>query len=76
MEVNREELLEQIKLELGLVEREADEFTVKELAEAFNISAPNLTYYLESNEIKYTRRKALADGRRQYVYRIEREKEC
>jgi hypothetical protein len=72
MDMNREELLDQIKQELGLVEREADEFTGRELAGAFNTSFRNLRYFLESNEIKYTRRKALADGRRQYVYRIER----
>lgn len=74
MDMNREELLEQIKIELGLIEREEDEFTAKELADGFNTLVTNLTVYLEINDIPYTRRKALADGRRQYVYKIEREK--
>ena len=71
MDADRQELLDQIKLELGLVEREADEFTAKELADGLGAPLTNLMPFLESNEIKYSRRKALADGRRQFVYKIE-----
>ena len=70
----RQELLDQIKIELGLIEREADEFTAKELADTFETQVVNLMIFMEKNEIGYTRRKALADGRRQYVYKIERDK--
>lgn len=72
MQIDRTALLEEIKLEYGLVEREADEFTAKELSDAFCTS--NVVQFLDDNEINYTRRKALADGRRQFVYRIERNK--
>ena len=71
MDIDRQELLDQIKLELGLIEREDDEFTAKELAEGFNINC-GVLLFMDNNEIPYTRRKAFADGRRQYVYKIER----
>jgi hypothetical protein len=71
MEIDRQALLEEIKLELGLVEREDDEFTAKELCDAFKAS--DLIQFLESNEIGYSRRKAFAENRRQFVYRIERD---
>ena len=74
MDINRQELLDQIKLEIGLIEREEDEFTAKELADGFDIKAVNLMAFMDNNEINYTRRKAFADGRRQFVYRIERMK--
>ena len=73
MEVDRQKLLEEIKIELGLVEREDDEFTFKEIAEAFNINPTNVIQFLEMNEISYTRRKAVAENRRQFVYKIIKE---
>ena len=73
MEVDRQKLLEQIILELGMIEREDDEFTSKELTTGFSINSTNLIQYLEINEIGYTRRKAIADGRRQYVYKLIKE---
>ena len=73
MDIDRQELLNQIVAELGLVEREADEFTAKELAEGFNINC-GVLLFMDNNEISYTRRKAFANGRRQFVYKIERTK--
>ena len=73
MEIDRQALLEEIKLELGMVEREADEFTSRELTDGLEINSTNLIQYLEMNEIGYTRRKAFADGRRQFVYKIEKD---
>lgn len=70
MDIDRQELLNQIVTELGLTEREPDEFTAKELADGFNTPYANLVIFMESNEIQYTRRKAMADGRRVYVYKI------
>jgi len=72
MELDRFELLEQIKAELGIVERDADEFTAKELADSFGILNCNVVQFLENNDIPYERRKAMADGRRQFVYKIKR----
>jgi len=72
MEIDRFELLEQIKVELGIVERDNDEFTAKEIADSFGIQNCNVVQFLDNNEIPYERRKAMADGRRQYVYRIKR----
>ena len=75
MEINRQELLEQIKQEYGFIEREQDEFTAKELADAFGVQVASLMQFFDSSDdIEYTRRKAMADGRRQFVYRIERKK--
>ena len=74
MEISRQELLAEIKQELGMIDREADEFTAKELGETFYIDSHNIIYYLISNQISFSRRKAFADGRRQYVYKLERAK--
>jgi len=72
MELDRLELLENIKQEIGMGERDADEFTANEIADSFGINKTNVVQFLDTNEIEYTRRKALADGRRQYVYKILR----
>ena len=72
MDIDRQELLDQIKAELGLDERGVDEFTAGELEEELGVSIGNLLKFIKSKNIPYTRRKALADGRRQYVYKIER----
>ena len=72
MEINRQELLAEIKQELGMIDREADEFTAKELADTFHTNPYNITYYLKSNQISFSRRKAFANERRQYVYKLER----
>jgi cell division protein FtsX len=73
MEIDRQKILDEIKQEYGLIERDQDEFTGRELADAFNVQVSNLQQFFDCNDdIKYTRRKALVDGRRQYVYRIER----
>ena len=69
-EFDRLEALEEIKLKLGFEERKEDEYTAKEIAECFGITPTNLVAYFEKEEVKYSRRKALADGRRQYVYRF------
>lgn len=66
--ITREEILKEIKISLGFVEREDDEFTAKEIMECFNIT--ELRGFFKREEIKYTRRKAMANGRRQYVYRF------
>ena len=73
MELDRLELLENIKQEIGMGDRDADEFTASEIADSFGINKTNVIQFLDTNEIEYTRRKALADGRRQYVYKINRE---
>ena len=72
MEINRQAILDEIKIEYGIVERDIDEFTAKELTDSFETSNP--VQFMEDNEIKYSRRKAIADGRRQFVYKIERNK--
>jgi len=75
MEIDRQKILDEIKQEYGLIERDQDEFTAKELADAFGIQTSALMQFFDGNDdIEYTRRKAIADGRRQYVYRIERKK--
>jgi len=66
-------LLDEIAISHGYVERDADEFTAQEVAERLNIPKNNLLVGLEARGIKFTRRKALADGRRKFVYRIEKE---
>jgi len=70
---DRLKILEDIKNNLGFVEREDNEFTAKEIAGCFGI-AGNVTAFFEKNEIEYTRRKAVASGRRQFVYRVIIEK--
>ena len=70
MEIEREELLDQIARDLGIVERDVGEFTAFELADKFQIDRNNLVYFLMTNEIGFTRRKAIANGRRQFVYKI------
>ena len=74
MDFDRREALEQIKINLGFVERKDDEFTIKEMAKCFKTSPSNIIQYLDLNEVKYERRKALANNRRQYVYRVIIEK--
>ena len=69
MEIDRMEILREIKSSL---ERDDDEFTAKELADGFGIQIANLHTFMDDNDIEYTRRKAIADGRRQYVYKITR----
>ena len=76
MEISQEDrlkMLQEIKLEIGLVERDDDEFTAKELCLGFSVSEGNLFRMFDDNEIKYTRRKAVADGRRQFVYKLIKE---
>lgn len=70
MEIEREELLDQIAKDLGMFERDTDEFTAFELADKFQIDRSNLVHFLMTNEIGFTRRKAIANGRRQFVYKI------
>lgn len=74
-DIDRQAILNQLKQDLGLFEREDDEFTARELTDTFGINPTNLMQFFEINEVQYSRRKAMADGRRQYVYRIERDKE-
>lgn len=76
MEITQEQrtaLLEEIKLSIGLLDRDDDEFTSQEIEDCWNIS--NTLQYFKDNEIKYERRKALANGRRQFVYRFIKETE-
>ena len=71
MEITQEErmkVLDQIAIDLGFVERELDEFTASELMEKFH--TVNLRQFIKAENIKHTRRKAVADGRRQFVYKI------
>ena len=73
MEITQEDrlkMLDDIKTNLGFVEREDDEFTIKEIAECFNIAPTGVVTFLDSNEVKYERRKALANNRRQFVYKF------
>lgn len=73
MEITQEDrlkILEDIKISLGFTEREDDEFTAKEIAECFGINASSVIAFLDREEVKYSRRKAMAEGRRQYVYRF------
>ena len=73
MEITQEDrlkMLDDIKTNLGFVEREDDEFTIKEIAECFKMDAVNTVAFLDREKIKYERRKALANNRRQYVYRV------
>ena len=72
MEIDRTALLDQIKVELGIVERDDDEFTAREIADKFGIYQTNVVQFFETNNIGFARRKAFADGRRQYVYKIMR----
>ena len=69
-EFDRTESLEQIKIALGFTERDDDEFTAKEIAKCFNVSPTSVIAFFDLNEVKYKRRKAIADGRRVYVYRV------
>ncbi len=70
MEITEEDRLRILDdLVLGL-DREDDEFTVRELAKKFRMMPVNLLQYFETNHIEYKRRKAIANGRRVYVYRI------
>ena len=72
-QTDRMKLLEDIKAEIGLIERDDDEFTAKELVDCFGKSEGNLFKMFDENEVKYTRRKAIADGRRTFVYKLEKE---
>ena len=69
MVIDRTEILREIKASL---ERKDDEYTAKELSDGFDVQIANLHTFMDDNDIEYTRRKAIADGRRQYVYKIER----
>jgi len=66
-------LLDEIAVNCGYVERDADEYTAREISDRFNMNKNNLLFGLEAGGIKYTRRKAIANGRKQFVYRIEKE---
>ena len=66
-------ILDEIAVSYGYVERDADEFTAKEIAKRFNIPKNNLFTDLDGSGIKYTRRKAIANGRRQFVYKLIKE---
>ena len=70
MEIDRTALLDQIRVELGIVERDDDEFTAREIAYRFGIYQTNVIQFFETNDINYKRRKAMVDGRRQYVYKF------
>lgn len=63
-------MLDDIRDNLGIVERGDDEFTVKEIAKSFEIDAVNVVAFLDRREIKYERRKAIANNRMQFVYRF------
>ena len=67
---DRLKILDDIATSLGFVERDADEFTAIEIAERFGGEACNVKKRLDKEGVKYTRRKAEANGRRQYVYRF------
>ena len=76
MEISQEDrlkILQEMARDVGVSEREDDEFTAQELAEEFNIYRTALIQYFDSHEIKHTRRKAIVDGRRQFVYKLIKE---
>ena len=67
-------LLNEIAKDAGLSERDDDEFTARELADYYNTYVTILPQYLDFRNIKYTRRKAIANGRKRFVYKLERSK--
>lgn len=69
-QADRMKILEEIRDGLGIIERNDDEFTVKEIAKTFEIDAVNVVAFLDRTEIKYERRKAIANNRRQFVYKF------
>jgi len=76
MEISQEDrlkILEEISPDVGLSEREADEFTSKELTVYYNIALSALPQHLESHKIKHTRRKAIVDGHKKFVYKLIKE---
>ena len=70
MEIDRLATIKEIRESLN---RHDDEFTQKELSQGFGVRVTNLFAFMERNEIKYEFRKAIVDGRRQFVYRIEKD---
>ena len=70
MEISQEDRMKILDDVLAVAGREDDEFTVREMAEKWNILPANVLVFLETNKIKHTRRKAFANGRRQYVYKL------
>ena len=69
---DRMKMLEEIKESNGISERDDDEFTIKEIAESFEIDSVNAVAFLNRKNIKYERRKAVANGRSVYVYKFIR----
>ena len=72
-QADRMEMLEDIKKDLGFVERDDDEFTAKEIAKSFEILPQAVVQYFETNDVKYERRKAIVDGRKLFVYKFIKE---
>jgi len=73
MEISQEDrmkVLDEIAIAYGFVDRDNDEYTAVEIAERFGFDSGNVVRFLAKRNIKYTRRKAMADGRRVYVYRF------
>jgi len=73
MKIDRLVLLEEIK-KAGIHERDEDEFTANELSDAYGVRVTGLHQYMDYNNIQYTRRKARAEGRERFVYRIVKDK--
>lgn len=73
MKLTKEELMTKLAESIGQNQAQEDEFSVDEYAELLGIP-PNLaTKYLSEavRNGKVTRRKAIINSRRRYVYKIE-----
>ena len=69
----RMKICEEVDIDTGFIERDPGELTARELANEYGVYVTGLPQYLYFNKIEYTRRKALANGRKKFVYKLIKE---
>jgi len=74
MNLDRLDILRQMKSELGFDGPAEDEYTAKEIADIWGIEPDSVSRTLRRKKIPHTMREVMNNGSWMYVYKLERMK--